>query len=436
MRHINHLPTEILLEIFKHVKTSSSLGALAQAMLCCRTFHTVISTVLYNQVSVQSKLNHKSTSARFAQQLSYPSIVRSFRLNICQVHLMGFHIGFGKAQERLNEIYSVLESMQNLRAFALTMEEYSGTEYLLPSVAVVNVLKCLPESVVDLNVDCGSLDTEASASHICDMLADLIPRLHRLRLRLSHLCPSVFSALHSFSEAFSRPDTFTIPKSTSQLREAVIRLDTRHGSKVGTNARVCSKHADLLSAVDLATALRVMYENGTFPFLRRLVVIDRVEADQMQHNEHWNVFKVREIVEQKTTTFPWRARGGSSSLFMIRDLDTRDWFGSFGHVMDALEGTLAKRGRIGAQRGSKQTRDMCVLDTENLTSRETVVEHHGVGFRIWHHEELTGMRLLDARTVTGFDDVDAAYEILPSGWMWSEWLEESDWRWTIIRREE
>ncbi|KAF2181617.1 hypothetical protein K469DRAFT_670666 [Zopfia rhizophila CBS 207.26] len=437
---INELPSEILLDIFEHLRNSSSNGLLAKAMLCCRIWHRLIASVLYSHVAVDSKLHSDSVSSRFTKQFSYGFLVKSFSLRICQVHLLGFNIASPEAYERLCEIRDIFPRLENLYSFSLSLEEQAGQGFFIPKAAVVQIIDSLPRAVVKLNLDIGSLDN-TSQSHVCYSVSQVIPRLHCLRLRLSHICPVLFSCLENPAQ-WSRSHDCNVhevefPQATfiSELRYAVIRLDTRPDSVHGTNSRLCHSGIDTMQAVDLATSLQRLHNSGAFPFLRRFAVIDRVDATKSIQNDHWNVFKIRDIIGNATITFPWCPRGGSSSLFMIRDMRGRDWFGTFNDVANSVDGPLSwaetgARSRT-LRPGSLNLDGIWNLNTDELFSRQAVMDRFGVAFRLWKHEDATGMSLLHVRTASGFVDTEAVSEELPAGW---RWVPEGRWQWTIQER--
>jgi hypothetical protein len=178
----------------------------------------------------------------------------------------------------------------------------------------------------------------------------------------------------------------------------------------------------------------MLHEHGRFPRLRRFVVIERVDKTPSVHNEHWNVFKVRELTPERSTTtnFPWCPRGGSSSLFMIRD-NTGDWFGSFDDISKSLEGRLAGIGtamhRFRQQGQIRQSEhESWTLNHDALSSRQKVTEHFGVSFRLWKHEELTNTKLLTVRTSAGVNDTTGLSEVVPPGWTW---IRGGPWDYTI-----
>jgi hypothetical protein len=415
------LSDEVLLNIFEQLSASSS-SALLSAMRVCRTWHRVIASVLYRHVELQIKLRQDCTASRFARQSfarqlhHYDShLVHSLALEFTQVHLMGLSIGSIESWQRVLELQGLLPQLKSLRSFTVSLEKPPSQGFILPSPTVIGVLNCLPRTVVNLNVDCESLyDPGICQSHLCGALADLMPGLKRLRLRVSHLC-----------------DSFLMQKSDlpSTLEYAMIRLDMRPYSQYGTKTCCCYGDGEPTRAVELAATVQNLQKDGRFPNLRRFAIIEREDAGFFSaRNDHWNTFRIRELTKNTatTTSFPWRPRGGSSSLFMIRD-QGGDWFGSFDEVSSSLEGDMSwtdhRRQRTFAPGGDWR------LDHTQLAPRQVVTQKFGVSFQLWRHEKLTGAKHLDVRTTTGLDDAEPMCEIIPPGWVWAPG---DSWDWTIV----
>ncbi|KAF2254015.1 hypothetical protein BU26DRAFT_234014 [Trematosphaeria pertusa] len=428
------LPNEILLDIFERLQDSPTI--LLNAMKCCRRWHRLASAVLYTNVSIDSKLRKDSTGARFAKQVTQCDLVQSFSLQITQVHLMGFNIFSTDAFDRLTELCDVLARMKNLRTFALSFEEPDGQGFSAPGFAIVSILNSLPKGVVNLNLDCDRISrTDLGQPHSCHALSALIPRLRSLRLRTSLLCSGLLASIFPQATLDHERDTLpkapTSPCATSSLEYVLIHLTTYPEPERGPHTALCFSGDKTLHGSRLASMLGNLYEMGAFPRLRQFAVIGRVDATPSPRNDTWNVFKARVLTKDfvRTTTLPWCARGGSSSLYMIRDQDG-DWFGSSKEISRALEGPLAwTHAGIKAPQAPQADYNSCwKLDHSQLIARESVIEKFGVSFRLWKHEHATGLRLLDPRTATGFADTAAMTQLLPPGWVW---VPEGPWNWTI-----
>ncbi|KAJ4353871.1 uncharacterized protein N0V89_005601 [Didymosphaeria variabile] len=410
-------------------------------MRTCKRWHHIASTVLYQHISLDSKLREDTSGARFGRFARQYHLIQSLSVRITQVHLMGFSVRSTDAFDRLAELCEAVRRMKNLRTFALSFEE--SLDYLegfsVPSAVIVLILQSLPASVVNLNLDCDCINRpDLDQPHVCHAVSALLPRLRSLRLRISHLCSGLLSSLFPAAtldhEHPSRPPKSKKPLNrTSRLEYLVIRLIARPECAHLAHTALCSSSDKLLHGAKLARTLQELYNVGAFPSLCEFVVIGRVNAPSTLQNDNWNVFKVRTFARgiSETITLPWCARGGSSSLYMIRDCDG-DWFGSFANISNSLEGPLAW-----TKTGIKATRYLKPyersndwgLDRTKLAPRDSVIKKFGVSFRLWKHEDATRAKLLSARKVSGFRDTEVASQIVPDGWRWV--IAEGPWNWTI-----
>ncbi|KAF2446119.1 hypothetical protein P171DRAFT_252378 [Karstenula rhodostoma CBS 690.94] len=433
------LPNEILMDVFDRLTNKPS--NLVAAMRTCKRWHHIASTVLYQHISLDSKLREDTSGARFGKFARQYHLIQSLSVRITQVHLMGFCVRSTDAFDRLAELCEAVRRMKNLRTFALSFEE--SLDHLegfpVPSAVIVLVLQSLPASVVNLNLDCDCINRpDIDQPHVCHAVSALLPRLRSLRLRTSHLCSGLLSSLSLAAtldhERLSSPsNSKKHPNRASALEYLIIKVIARPECAHSAHTALCYSGDKLLHGAKLATTLQELYNIGAFPSLCEFAVIGRVDAPSTLQNDNWNVFKIRTFARgiSETITLPYCARGGSSSLYMIRDGEG-DWFGSFPDISSALEGPLAW-----TKTGVKATRYLkpyewnndWVLNRTKLAPRDSVIKKFGVSFRLWKHEDATRLKLLSARKVAGFGDTEVATQFLPEGWRWA--VAEGPWNWTI-----
>ncbi|KAF1971791.1 hypothetical protein BU23DRAFT_555632 [Bimuria novae-zelandiae CBS 107.79] len=429
------LPNEILMDVFERLLNKPSY--LIPAMLTCKRWHHIAGTLLYQHVSLDSKLREDTSGARFGRFARQYDLIQSFSVRIAQVHLMGFSVRSTDAFDRLAELCEAVRRMKTLRTFALSFEESLDhlEGFSVPSAVIVLLLQSLPQSVVNLNLDCDCIiRPDLDQPHVCHAVSVLLPRLRSLRLRTSHLCAGLFSSISPEAILdYERPNKLKSKKTTSSLEYLVIRLIARPECAHLAHTALCYSGDRLLHGAKLASTLQELYNIGAFPLLQEFAVIGRVDAPSTLQNDNWNVFKIRTFARgiSETITLPWCARGGSSSLYMIRDSEG-DWFGSINDISNALEGPLlwTKTG-IKAVRYLKsyERHNDWQLDRTKLAPRDSVIKKFGVSFRLWKHEDATRMKLLSARKAAGFGDTDVASQIVPDGWRWV--IAEGPWNWTI-----
>ncbi|KAJ4303075.1 hypothetical protein N0V90_001966 [Kalmusia sp. IMI 367209] len=331
------LPNEILMDVFERLLDKPS--NLVSAM---RTF-------LYQHISLDSKLREDTSGARFGRFARQYDLIQSLSVRITQVHLMGFSVRSADAFDRLAELCDAVRRMKNLRTFALSFEDSLDhlQGFSVPSAVIVLLLQSLSQSVVHLNLDCDCVTRpDIDQPHVCHAVGALLPRLRSLRLRTSHLCSGLFSSIYPSATLGHERPSDSSPKKTSNrissLEYLVIRLIARPECAHQSHTALCYPGDKLLHGAKLASIMQEMYKIRIFPSLCEFAIIGRVDAPATLQNDNWNVFKIRTFARgtAETITLPWCARGGSSSLYMIRDSEG-DWFGSFKDLSNALEGPLA-----------------------------------------------------------------------------------------------
>lgn len=423
------------MDIFERLLSKPS--NLVAVMRTCKRWHHIAGTVLYHHISLDSKLREDTSGARFGRFARQYELIQSLNVRITQVHLMGFSVHSRDAFDRLAELCEAVRRMKSLQTFSLAFEE--SLDHLegfpVSSAVIVLILQSLPQSTVNLNLDCDCvIRPDLDQPHVCQAVSALLPRLRSLRLRTSHLCSGIFSSLSPEATVDpERPFYSQSKERTSPLEYILISVTARPECAHLTHTALCYTADKLLHGANLSNALRDLYDVGAFPNLYEFAVVGRVDAPFTLQSDNWNVFKIRTFARgiSETITLPWCARGGSSSLYMIRDGDG-DWFGSFKDIRNALEGPLAwtKTG-IRPSRYLKpyERHNDWKLNRSRLALRDTVIKKFGVSFRIWRHEHATSSKLLSARVVPGFDDTEVVTQLLPDGWRWV--VAEGPWNWTI-----
>jgi hypothetical protein len=319
------LPNEILINVFERLFDKPS--HLIAAMRTCKRWNHIASTVLYQHISLDSRLREDTSGARFGKFARQYHLIQSLSVRITQVHLMGFSVCSTDAFDRLAELCEAVRRMKNLRTFTLSFEEsfdhFEG--FPVPSAVIVLILQSLPASVVNLNLDCDCISPpDVEQPHMCHAVSVLLPCLRSLRLRTSHLCSGLLSGL-SPSATLDHERLSSPSKSKKQLHKAarleylVVRVIARPECAHLAHTASCYSSDKILHGAKLASTLQELYNIGAFPSLSEFAVIGRVDAPPTIQNDNWNVFKIRTFARgiSETITLPWCARGGSSSLYMM-----------------------------------------------------------------------------------------------------------------------
>ncbi|KAF2790263.1 hypothetical protein K505DRAFT_419940 [Melanomma pulvis-pyrius CBS 109.77] len=349
MAYIAKLPNEILLDIFEYLKLSSR--DLLNVMLCSRSWRGPATSILYNSISLASALDEDSPVSQFAKQCRQFHLVQSIAIQLTENHLMGFSIASSDAFARLWEICDTLSSLLHLQSFSLFLDEPIGHGHNAPSTAIVHILNNLPQTVVNLSIDCDRLDTPSlSQPHVCHAISVLVPRLKTLRLRLSYVCSGLFSHLssHAYFDRDHDPNATTsqhpkavsstrhpnattrypdanatnnskLPKATSALEHLVIRLEMHPDSLHGPTSCLCYSGHKPLQGVKLAKTLQKLCDWGAFPSLRRWVIVEHVDGTLSLRDDHSSISTAREVTKDRVVPrdglLVWTAGGFTARCF-------------------------------------------------------------------------------------------------------------------------
>lgn len=263
---INQLPEEILRAILQQVVNESRYSSVIACLLCCRRWHDSGLPLLCSAIVLTG-------SSIDAFLIGFPparcDLIRS--LEVFSSERKGL-------SSQLHKLAAKMTTMVMLSTFSLTLchtaypphtdrpnndPQKSNTCFLRRSL--VAVVKSLPKSCVDLQIDMNRCDVRALNEHLCDLLRQVLSRLHHFRVRVAHLCPAIF-VLGNVHE----PSTWT-SVAASSLKTIVINCIIP-GRPFRPFARAC--YPDRRPArILLVQSLRELVARGEFPAIERLWLI-------------------------------------------------------------------------------------------------------------------------------------------------------------------
>lgn len=259
---VDELPEEILRDILQHVLNESRYSAFVACLVCCRRWHHCGLPMLCSEIVLTDS--------------SIDAFLTGFPLSRCGLirSLEVLSLGLKGLNSRLCKLAAKMTNMIALSTFSLKVNRNAfrskaGRLYLNRSLA--EVLKNLPKSCVDLEIDTNGYDNQpANGDHLCNLLRQVLPRLHHFRVRLANLCPAIFG-YHPADDPFTWIYV-TAPSLQTLVINGVISVHRFTGS-----ARACDPgygfrhrpHARHL----LTDSLPELVEDGKFPTIERLWLI-------------------------------------------------------------------------------------------------------------------------------------------------------------------
>jgi hypothetical protein len=108
----------------------------------------------------------------------------------------GFRLqnGIGKVGEfwsQMQDLPGVIRTMTKLVTFSFVIGGEYERMFRLSSGLIAPVIKALPETCINLELDTRGHDAFGNGTHLCEPLAEIMPRLRHLRLRLYRFCPAL-----------------------------------------------------------------------------------------------------------------------------------------------------------------------------------------------------------------------------------------------------
>ncbi|KAJ4291925.1 hypothetical protein N0V90_009822 [Kalmusia sp. IMI 367209] len=302
MALITDLPNEVLQTIIDLLYDDflKSISALSQT---CKRIHDPARQAFTSHVCLQWKLNKQSQVLRFVAGNVGNDAVKSIRLMPQNSQLNAFKVRMGRAYDQLEGLRICLSSLPNLSTFSISLDENRvDRRCLMPAHALTMILKALPQSVVNLELDTVGVDgiweTKESAvdAHVCHAISDMLPRLETLYLRLSSICRDLFRCL----EVQGKSD-----QPTTKLRRAAIKvqapLNMESHLGVPTKASDCAvsdrRGKMTLSTKNMFLHLLRLQVAGAFPDLQRFVLVS--------HLRHTHI-SVQDVVSKTMVQYPFR----------------------------------------------------------------------------------------------------------------------------------
>ncbi|KAF1813925.1 hypothetical protein P152DRAFT_298195 [Eremomyces bilateralis CBS 781.70] len=318
---INHLPTELLLQIFNHLRSSSARGSLLNCMCVSRQWNELCLPILHNHVVVAIPCQapdryhpQMETLAASGGRIDWSERIASFTvlLDPCSEayapppptfaeRVRRIPSGVKKDHEGFEQAAAALTRMKNITTLSIKTRSTGVQIPWCPQEGIFKTISATPSTVVNLEIDTLSADTLSTRHiHLCNALAPLLPQLKLLRLRIRFLCDDLFSALED-------------EHATSCLEKISIRLGYKYNS-IYYPLVACTKRCGsdnnappYDARIALARKSRELYEGRKFPNITAFTFVDRQDLFLGNTFLHSRAFKVYDVIENQTLTIPWRA---------------------------------------------------------------------------------------------------------------------------------
>ncbi|KAF1996500.1 hypothetical protein P154DRAFT_579758 [Amniculicola lignicola CBS 123094] len=439
-----HFPIEILTMILECLREepvySVGLRALINCLLVCKALHKVTKAVLFQHVYLEIRdiWNPARTPPllEFLTQTPAKDLTQTLRVVISDPRRL----------ECLGPVEQLLSTMKQVHTVSIGFEGFP--EFYIGQPEAQNLALCalvdaLPSTVVHLDIDTMKLelDIQSSTYHLCHSIGNLVPRLRTLRLRMECTCSRLWHRLHQKSDKEMNQTAQT----TSELRVVTIYLNDHNeenfGGLLGGLPGVRLRRERQKMGHRFTQQLRELYEVGSFPHQKRLLVI---RAYYVPHRRlpvydpncpFIYCYKLRDIGANLTLTFPcWRLVAmipSSEWQYWLRNLKDKDIYAPEPDLFKIFEDPLSwqqlsNNSKLPPTPKSKKRHS---IELHNNDGKRAPRPDHRPDYRIdtlWEHEQIVGAPLLHATEAEGLSEDSRIQTILPTGWEYysegNKWL--------------
>ena len=433
------LPDELILAICEKLAAEST-KSLVRLCQTSKRFYRLAHPFIYTDVRLKSHYGPESALLRFASiaQQSRRS-VKSLDIRFTRGHMSAFKIGLPSATTNLGTTLALLPGLHRLTTIILQLDHNERRNTLLPDSVVASFLNALPGSVKNLEIVTEGLDKlgwqEAASTPVschCTSISKLLPKLHHLRVRKGYLCSNMCDSIQAaINTKLAGDDTTPWP-----LRSLAIRLDME-GRYISGHAIIpeepvstsyCSNPQAMTSASILAAPFREAIEAGLLSELQFAKITSRMgntaslcSARGTKHSGfatydivggHHMLLPVLAVEVNLRNDTQRDTESQFGDLYLVRDEDGIDHFGSWAELMGTFEYKQDFRDRVRGHAREHESHDI-----SGLPSRNEFALPKDLRMGFWLREKKIGQILLTARRIDGLGALPPfVEELLPSGW--------------------
>lgn len=442
---IDTFPAELLIQVLEYVQLPSSVvsfsktvkpdSSIVSCLLCCKRWYEIALQVIYRDVVLQNHNLHLFTKKSPLHSHDALKNIRSLTITIDAKRMVATPEGVLLTQTDeeehakihglllpLQQLPAILAQMTNLATFSLSITLFGQYE---PYKDTINsILAALPPSCVNLELDLDRFkynDKGTGYEHVCEGIADCLPRLHHLRLSMGTLCPALFLP----NSARDGPPTHFYPPIYKSLKTFIINCHL-WGDALTCNedrSQQSNHPRDERARISLVKSLRELVVRGGFPHIERLWVLDGQNCNFLDSREMpaWNR---RDIVHDQTWSMPWTYLHSKYMPFPLitRTPEDQEVITTSHTALSALiEGQTwketVKGSRLPAALLDGPERNNHIVKGSPTISLAEYREISPKGSCSWWAEEkLTGERLIWPVKRVGLVDRSPVHKLTPSGW--------------------
>ncbi|KAI0453050.1 hypothetical protein F5B21DRAFT_505771 [Xylaria acuta] len=334
-----------------------------------------------------------------------------------------------RIQEVLLRLPPVLGTLNKLYSFSLRVPAMTPTfSFQVSPRAIQALINALPQSCVNLEIDTLGLDlslpslaaTPANppSVHLCEALRRVLPRMHRVRIRLSAICPALIGKFTTNDN--TKTESFN-PVKAPHLE--LLFINCRRGHGLGYLCHEPTAPATAQTPWSpLVSALRQFADTSqACSPSARLCILGSPTPNSLDESAHKTIV-VTDLHCRSTCAFPvLRVTPSVSDGWLMRVGQGRGIVSHFSVLEEFAEGKQWTYLPIGARLPSKiaETEGEAIPALPTVDEGEWRAAHARKSCVTWKNEALVGSVLLDAETRVDpetYMDLAPVVEQTPRGW--------------------
>lgn len=196
--HIDNLPPEILHDILRRIRNSSSksqLPVFAALQTVCRRWHDLVKPILWSDVVLDNKTLPLFLSKEYKENYT---LVRSLTIRgTVAPETETLDLALNIAISILSNVYElskILPDLTRLESFSLILQDFPVTGVRGSQIKrICRLLESLPKSCTAIEIDVAGQDGRLmTIHHICKSIQKILPRMKHIRLNMGTMCECMF----------------------------------------------------------------------------------------------------------------------------------------------------------------------------------------------------------------------------------------------------
>ena len=414
----SNLPNDVLFDILEQLKRiNDTTQDLTSCLLVNRCWWEATTPLLYGNIALTD-----NALLLFCEHLDvgrYAAYIHSMTISF-QPHVY-------EDVEQVSQLVPLLSHFTNLRCFSFWLGK--GHHDLVPQSILVQLVEALPPSCTNLEVDTFGYDAraEGDATHLCDSLRRVLPRMQHVRLRVRS-CEALFT------DPLTPDQTISLP----HLKSFIYTCARPPGTPLPTcrclgPSPITHDYHDLLWSTVTSNLSRLVAIPNAVPADAQVYAFTTTDRNDNDLSL-WQAHICADMRAQTSLALPHRAVWMEAIIrgsCVLRLYDGTEVMSVPTNIEAVAEGQLWRQVRGGARlpavvlADARAGKASFAVGCEEKplaylkTSTQWREENPRKKLRTWVNEESMGIKLVGAEVRKGKDEylsLEMVREVTPEGW--------------------